>query len=752
MPDSKLKSLPKIFMRLFIAAAVLLSFAAIFASWKIFSGEIGSETQTNIIDYLIYVDSALISFFSLIIIYHLITIWRNWRKKRAGARLHIRLVILFSLLAATPALLVAVFSYLFLEVGVNAWFSEKTRTALTESSLVAAAYLKEHERNITADALRMARDTNNDTNLINGNEQFLERILEVHAQLRNISEAIIFEASSRKILARAGFSLLLELDPLPTGLVEQAKSGEVVIVNQDYDDRVRALIKLDIVPDGILYIGRLVDPKVLSRIEATRGAVAAYEALSVRLPQIRLSFGLNFALVGLLLLMGGIWVGLVLANRISIPLSRLIDATKDIAEGRYNSQVILPQTVEIEELLVLSTAFNRMAFELERQRFDLLTVNENLEIRRKFTEAVLSGVSSGVIGLNQNQEIDLPNRLAGELLNLDLTSHIGTRLDLIVPEMTTILKAAKLSTAQNIVEDNLEIKIAGEVRQFLVRIIAENTLNEDYDEKESHKGNNSNDQFIPLGYVITFDDISPLMDAQRQAAWADVARRIAHEIKNPLTPIQLSAERLERKYLPQILQDKDTYQILIATIIRQVGDIQRMVDEFSSFARMPIPQFSKFDVNDICRQAIFLQKSAHPDISFINNFEATEIEFIGDSHQFSQLLNNLLKNAVEAVTARHGEKGNSGEISVSLKLEKKQIVIEICDNGIGLPEGVDKRRLSEPYVTTRAKGTGLGLAIVRKIIEDHGGQLSLSDRKDGITGCMVRATLSRELIHPPENA
>ncbi len=723
-------------LRLIAGAIIVTSVGTLVAGWFLYSSEFDIVANTPLIDRLIALDLMLLTLLSGFLLYRLLRLWRGWRRNHAGARLHVRLVLLFLLLTVAPAFLIGVLSYIFMELGVNAWFSERTRTALTQSNQVAAAYLEEHQRNIAADALRIARDINNDENLKRGQLNLLDRILGIHTRLRDISEAIIFDPHSGTVLARAGITMLLELDPVPQDTIDQVQSGEVLILDTPYDDRVRALIRLDSVENGLLYIGRLVDQNVLNSIEQTEGAVAAYQELYANLPKIRLSFALNFALIGALLLSGGIWLGLVLARRISTPLSNLIEATGQISTGEYGVRVPPPQTAGIEELHQLNSAFNQMAIELQDQRGALLEVNQSLEERRQFMEAVLYGVSSGIIGLDQGQKIDICNRMAEQLLSLPLEQLHGKRLEDFYPEFAPLLAEARKLTTQKLIETQLDLKINGQMQKFSIRIVGEQFLSiPDQDLRPAPF----------LGYVVTIDDIGPLMDAQRQAAWSDVARRIAHEIKNPLTPIQLAAERLERRYLPQIKEGEATYQTLLATIIRQVGDIQRMVDSFSSFARMPRPQFSQFDLSDLIRQAVFLQQSAHPKIRFKADLPDESMVFIGDSNLLSQLFNNLLKNAVEAITARTDSQKFEPQIDLTIHQTDSHINIYLIDNGIGLPDDVDPRRLSDPYVTSRERGTGLGLAIVRKIIEDHGGYLTLESREDGKMGTCVHFSLSTTL-------
>jgi two-component system nitrogen regulation sensor histidine kinase NtrY len=437
---------------------------------------------------------------------------------------------------------------------------------------------------------------------------------------------------------------------------------------------------------------------------------------------------LIFFIVALLLLIASAWVALIIANQLARPIGRLFVAAESIRAGDLSARVPEPGRCEdppADEINALSRAFNRMAAQLEDQRAALIHTNRELDERRRFTEAVLGGVSAGVVGLDKNGCIDLPNRSASLLLGVDLTERIGQRLIDVAPEMAPILAEAAERPRRS-TEGQVSLLRDGQNRSLLVRIVGEIGGGE------------------LVGYVVTFDDVTDLMSAQRKAAWADVARRIAHEIKNPLTPIQLSAERLKRKYLKQITNDPETFTACTDTIVRQVGDIGRMVDEFSAFARMPAPVFENHDIVELARQALFLQRQAHPRFSyhFDNRTPAAPVRC--DPRQIGQVLTNLLQNAADAIEGRNGEadaSGNTdgrderaalpkGEIWLEVSRVDAAVVVAVSDNGKGLPHS-GRERLTEPYVTTRLKGTGLGLAIVKKIMEDHGGHLHLGDRPGG---------------------
>lgn len=706
--------------------AVAIGFGAL--TYAAFTGvpPLGDDTDTLII--LLNVDIVLLLLLGLLILRRLVSIWTERRRGSAGARLHIRLALIFGLIAVLPTAIVGVSSLLFFNLGLESWFSERVRTAVGESQVVAQAYLEEHQKNIRADALRIARDFNNDSRVLIPNPQLLQRALTVQQDLRELSEAIIFEGATRRVVARAGLTFLLEFEPVVDTALREASQGEVVLMTSGSDDRVRALIKLDNFFDLYLYIGRLVDPNVLARIEATQSAVSQFERLERERSDIQLSFTLAFIVIALLLLFAAVWIGLYFATKLSRPISVLIGATESVRGGNLEARV--PETVDEDEISMLGRAFNRMTDQLRSQRSELLEANRMLDERRRFTEAVLSGVSAGVIGLDGEARIDLPNKAASILLDLELDSLIGEPLSDYEPEMAGLLGEARQSGG-GLAQGEVKRGHGEGARTFLVRAVAERSHGQ------------------VMGYVLTFDDISALQSAQRKAAWADVARRIAHEIKNPLTPIQLSAERLKRKYGKEIVTDPAVFETCTDTIIRHVGDIGRMVDEFSNFARMPAPKMAPQDVSDLCRQALFLQRNAHPEVSYESRIPEDPLVLNCDGRQISQVIVNLLKNAKEALEGRENAARNAGEelpsdfgrISLELcELEEGGIVMTIQDNGIGLPQD-DRARLTEPYMTTRAKGTGLGLAIVKKIVDDHGGDLELTDAPE--RGALVIVTLPR---------
>jgi len=716
--------------KLAVALAACAGISALFtyaALTKLLPFQIGP----NVIIVLLYVDLVLLLALAAVVARRITQVWIERRRGSAGSRLHIRLVALFSLVAVTPTIIVAIFSTLFFNLGLQSWFSDKVRTAIGESVAVANAYLDENVRSIQVDAIALGQRIQRVLPRIAAGDQNheaeLDHILNAEASQLALPEAVVFD-STFHVLARSRLSFGMEHESISAQAISRAKLGDVALLRSEADDRVRALLRVDppageIMPSLYLFVGRFVEPGVLQHVERAQAALNEYQQLELVREDIEITFALIFVVVALLLLLASIWVGLYFATQLVRPISTLIAAAERVRTGDLAVRVP-EEEAKSDEIGSLSRAFNRMTGQLDEQRRELIEANRQLDARRRFTEAVLAGVSAGVIGLDQRGYVNFPNRSACELLSIGMERLIGHPLEDVVPEMASLLREAKRRPAR-LLESELKIVRKGRTRTLLVRISAERVNRE------------------TRGFVVTFDDISELLTAQRSAAWGDIARRIAHEIKNPLTPIQLSAERLKRKYLTEITSDPDTFVTCTDTIVRQVSDIGRMVDEFSEFARMPAAVMKEEDLAELCRQAVFLQRQAYPDISYEVELSHQPLPFRCDARQISQALTNLLKNAAESIhaAASEGEGGaaSPGRIVLRLAMCDGQVIIDVEDNGKGLP--LDNRdRLTEPYITTREKGTGLGLAIVKKIMEDHRGDLILEDREAG--GASVRLRFS----------
>ena len=701
---------------LLLIVAALLSGVLTYAALTD-SGPLGPDPNTIFV--LMNVNLLLLLLVGMVVSYRLVQLWLERRRGLAGSRLHLKLVTLFALVAVIPAIIVAVFSALFLNFGVQSWFDERVRTAVNESREVAKAYLAEHQKTIRADVLAMAADLNREALSLSANPRRLTAFISAQAQVRALAEAVVFD-STGYIVAQSALSFAMHFDTVPEAALREAQGGAVVLMENDADDRVRALVRLDGFADAYLYVGRFVDGKVLAHMDQTEAAVEEYQRLQGRQSSLQITFVMIFVVVALLMLFAAVWVGLNVAAELWRPVRNLIGAAERVRAGDLTARVTDEDGTD--ELGVLSRAFNRMTSQLEEQRQELIDANRQLDTRRRFTETVLAGVSAGVIGLDAEGRINLPNRSASLLLGQPLERSIGLPIGDVVPEMAELLAAAQARPDRDQEREVILQSAAGQ-RTLLVRITAE-------------RGEGNAEQERALGFIITFDDITQLMTAQRKAAWADVARRIAHEIKNPLTPIQLSAERLKRKYLGEIVSDKESFAACTETIIRHVGDIGRMVDEFSNFARMPAPVLRNENLDALCRETLMLYRSAHQDIRFVAALPETPVPVWCDHRQVRQALTNLVQNAIESIAARReADSGRPGIVRLALVRREGEVELRIEDNGKGLPREV-RHRLTEPYVTTREKGTGLGLAIVKKIMEDHGGDLTIEDRRR--TGARVR--------------
>jgi two-component system nitrogen regulation sensor histidine kinase NtrY len=632
-------------------------------------------------------------------------VWVERRRGSAGSRLHVRLVLLFGVVAVAPSIVVACFAVAFFHFGIQAWFNDPVRQAVSESLQVSRGYLEEHRDNIRAVALEMANDLTRAGQFLVADPSVFAEILGTQTTLRGLTEAVIYDPLTRQVLAGAGLFAGMGVELPSQAVTTQAQGGDVVVLAAGDGTRVQAVVRLDSTPPLMLMIGRPVDPAILDHMTRTEQAVAEYQRLDQSRSWLQVAFAWIFAIVALLVLLAAVLIGLVLATQIARPIGRLILAAERVRSGDLNVRVTEAPTGD--ELAGLSRAFNRMTGQLAAQRGELMDAYSQIDERRRFTETVLSGVSAGVIGLDASGRIELPNRAADDLLGLDLLSSIGRELADVVPEFADLLHEAAASPER---ARTAEIQIGPPTtrRTLLVRIGADLSAGR------------------TDGFVVTFDDITELQSAQRKAAWADVARRIAHEIKNPLTPIQLAAERLKRRFTREITSDPDTFSQCADTIIRHVGDIGRMVDEFSNFARMPQPVIKAEDVGRIAREALVLQRTARPQITWRSEIPDRGPVAPCDRRLLSQALTNLLQNAADAVAMRE----SAGTISLCVQSGDDDVRIIVTDDGVGLPQE-DRARLTEPYVTHKPKGTGLGLAIVKKIMEDHHGRLMLDDRPEG---------------------
>jgi len=636
------------------------------------------------------------------------------RRGRAAARLHVQIAGLFSVIAVVPAVLVAVLASVNLDRGLDRLFSIRTRAVIENSVIVSQAYLNEHEQSIRAETNAMAIDVARAKPLFDQDADRFRQFFTAQASLRSMPTAVML-GPDQSVIVKADIQLPSELQEPPPPPVERlAQVGDTEAVAGLLRDTncVGALIKLKGYEDTYLFVARFIDPRVLEQIQQTENSIQEYANLEARRMGVQLAFALMYTVIALTVLLSAVWIGFAFANRLVAPIRRLIGAANLVSTGNLHVQV--PVRRSEGDLSQLGATFNKMTQELRTQRNDIMRARDLVDSRRRFTEAVLAGASAGVISVDANGRVSILNRSAEKLIGSSEAEALGHPLEEIVPELKNLVDPAR-SGGQRLVQGQTTIHRSGRDRTVSVRVTSEQSADSDH------------------GYVITLDDITELVMAQRTAAWGDIARRIAHEIKNPLTPIQLSAERLRRKYGKSITEDRAVFEQCTDTIVRQVDDIRRMVDEFSRFARMPKPVMMADDVTDTVRQVAFMQRVGNADIDIDVEIAEDPMPARFDRRLISQGLTNIIKNAGEAVAAVPADQLGRGRIVVSAARIDSDIVIDVIDNGIGLPKE-NRSRLLEPYVTTREKGTGLGLAIVGKILEEHGGRIELHDAAEKFPG------------------
>ena len=708
--DANAPPLPGTSTRAFWIGLIVVSLSVVsaLATFLILTNLTPVAPREEVVYVVLFVNLLLVIAMVAVIAVHAVGLWRAWEKKIAGARLHARIVALFSLIAAVPALLLAVAATTTFSRALDNWFNQQTMSIVVNSLNVAHAYLDEHGQVIRTDIVNMAKDLDDAAPQVADDVGKFRQLMFAQAGLRDLPVAYVVDSKGAVKVAVLEDEKIPYIAP-PEHLIRAADGGQVPLLMPRDSYRVAALAKLHNYPDSFLYVARGVDPEVVRHLQRTEASVRRYESLRAVRGGLKFAHGLMYFMISLTALLAAIWIGLWFAGQFVAPIRRLISAAQQVTRG--NLKVELPIRRGEGDLRRLSMNFNAMTKELERQRTDLVTANNQLTERRRFMEAVLSGVSAGVIGLDRDNCITLASRSAEKLLGLDGAKLIGRPLAEAVPEFAAMLEGAEEQKGRP--QHQATLIINGEERNFSVRVTHEEQGEEDY------------------GSVLTFDDVTELVSAQRTSAWADVARRIAHEIKNPLTPIQLSAERLRRKYSHVIKEDRETFDRCTDTIIRQVGDVTRMVDEFSAFARTPKPQMEDHDIRDVVRSAVLDRHMTTADITFETKVGSDPIIVTCDRRLVGQAVSNLVKNAQEALQAWSGNAGKEpgwrGRIETTVRRNGDRADIEVIDNGPGLPKH-NRNRLLEPYVTTKGnKGTGLGLAIVLKSVEQHGGTLALED-------------------------
>ncbi len=624
------------------------------------------------------------------------------RSHDAGARLHTRFVGLFAAAALAPAAVIFLFYGLLVSQGVERWFSDRVQTVVENSATVFRSYVADQTTYIRDHVIDMGVDLNREAGGLQARPDDAPAYLASLAAYHAFPAAYLVNGKGDVLVKFESEGAPGYMAPSATAFAG-ANEGDIYVINPPGADVMRGFYRLRGFSDLYLYVTRPLQKGIVARLRDAEGSLVSYREVAQNRKKIQMIFTLSFIETALLVLVGSVWLGMAAANAISAPVARLVQAAGRVASGDLSARVDADD--DPDEFAVLSRAFNSMTSDLQTQQEALRRAGEEAEQRRQFIETVLTEVSAGVIGLEPGGRISIANRQAARLLALPDGLGRGEKLGDVVPEFAQLAAAGRSGEA----EEEIDVVRGRDTRRLRVRA-------------SQSEG----------GIVLTFDDVTRLVAAQRNAAWRDVARRIAHEIKNPLTPIQLSAERLRRKYRKDIPPDDlEIFDRCIDTIVRQVGDIGRMVDEFSGFARMPAPKFARVDAVELLREAVFARRVASPDLKIKMDEPPAEVSLMADSRMIAQALTNVLKNASEAVEARRaGSNRTKGLITARIIVDDAGVAIEVEDNGVGLPAR-DRDRLTEPYMTTREKGTGLGLAIVQRILEDHGGELELTDARSG---------------------
>ena len=670
---------------------------------------------------LLNIDLILLISLIIIITKRLVNIWSRKKSGQLGAQLHSKVVVMFSLLAAAPAIVVAIFGAIFFTVGIDNWFSAQVKNALNKSLSVSDAYLDQAQKQIGTDAIDIAGIINS-SGILNGIEKLdvkkendLKKFLNKIAYERSFTELIIFDENS-KIVAESELSFLFK-SAVRLELLSLSKSSNRPAMNYSSNEEekiVSAISPINIFAKHYIYISKFKDLKVINDIKLVRSAVNNYKSVENKKDGLHITFTMIFIVVAVLLMFVAILMGLNFANGLVTPITNLANAAERVSLG--DLKVRVPDYGNKDEIADLSKIFNKMTEQLENQRNDLITSNKELERRISFTETVLTGVTAGVLGLDKNGKIFLPNRTALDLLDLDFNKINNSYLINVVPEMKELFS--------DLQKNNLPL-VMGEIsltrKNKKITLITKITI-----EKDKNK---------ILGYVVTFDDMTEFFKIQRVAAWSDVARRIAHEIKNPLTPIQLAAERIKRKYKSHITLEPDVFLSSISIIIRQVDGMRKMVDEFSAFARMPVPVYKKANLTNLVKELGSISLLSNEFINVEIKTPKQNIIAVIDENQIRQALQNIISNAINSMLEQ--KKINNTKYELSIELKKRvnsRYTILVIDSGMGLPNNI-LEDLTDPYVTTRKNGTGLGLAIVKKIMEDHNGEVVLNNLKNNSGVC-----------------
>ncbi|MDB3999882.1 ATP-binding protein [bacterium] len=718
LPDTSETSFRKLLQ--LIAAVVLISVLfSIFSFLALSTVETLPQQPELLLSIFAFASLCLVGLLFLIV-RQIIRLFIEKKRKQAGSQLQLRLAVLFGVITVFPSIIVASFAVSVVDYSLRGWFSERISTAVNDSVTIADAYLEEHTRSVRGQVLAMANDVNRDGLKLAQNKQIFNRFITDQVGIRNLSEAVILDGTGQ-IIAKSRFAFSIIFSDLNREWLERARNDEVVISRTEDNTKIQALVKLNNFVDAYLLVGRFIDSDVLEAVDKTRLAVSDYQSLSIRQFDLQISMAAIFAVISLFLLLSALWIGLSLSGAITNPLRGIISVADAVRAGNLNSRVDIK--TDLDEISLLGSSFNRMMDDLSSSQRQLVHANKQLDQRREFTEAVLSGVSSGVIGLTREGIVTLPNTAACTLLDYSKEQMIGSQLTDALPEFAELLSAIKQGKKR---QYNTEVMIVRNDQQLFLQAGITS---------EKIEGR-------IVGYIVTFDDVTDLLSAQRKAAWSDIARRIAHEIKNPLTPIELAADRLKKKYRPDDPEKAEQFDQFLTIISRQVGDIGRLVDEFSSFARMPAAILIKQEISALIEEQIKLYQNEDEVIRISFSKPPHPIYIDADSGLIRQVVANLLQNAIDSLTEN---KVVNSLIVVDLRCDSALAFVEIKDNGPGF-QTKNLAKLFEPYVTGRDAGTGLGLAIAQKIIQDHAGQIKLQNHHEGGAHITISIPLSGEKI------
>ncbi len=692
----------------------------------LFLGPFNVAGQSIWLRFFLLLDLVYVLLIVGVVLVRILYVLSQRRSRLAGSKLHFRLAGVFTTMSLLPTITVAVFATVSINLGLEAWFSERVQSVVGTSLSAARAYVDEQEGALVEDVFSIAEDLQNfkENKFLIEDDELRNELASIQLKLqRGLKEAFILNGLGN-IELRGERSYLFDFEK-PNEVQIKDALDDVVLINDFNNNELRALIYLNGFGDRYLYVTREVDGTLFNLLDETQKTAVLYQQMESDRTAYLLNFAFLYFALALLLIVSSVLFALWFAERLSKPIGRLAAAAKRVGAGELTTQVI--EDEGDDEIAQLGRYFNQMTKRLKQQRDTLVDNTEQIEERRRLFDSVLSSVTSGVIVLGSDGKVSFTNRSANILLNLNKEDAVQNQLSDIFPELNSLFKKLKKSKAKNL-QSEIKLVRSGRLEIFLVRMAP---MNEDKKIK---------------GYVVAFDDITSLVSAQRSAAWGDVARRIAHEIKNPLTPIQLSAERIRKKFSPLLENDSDGLKDMVDVIRRQTDDIRRIVDEFSKFARMPKLKRKNEDLNALVASSVSLQQAGQPNVLINLSQPKAPIIISLDATLINQALTNILKNAGEAIEARKKRDSSSsyiGVIDVVLLDEPNSVLLKISDNGIGLPQ--DRSRLFEPYVTTREKGTGLGLAIVKKIIEEHGGVLKLEDSELSETRDTIGALISIKL-------